>query len=80
MIKPLIKLRKWFWLPIKYKLLRKKYIKEMTLRPKDEIWDRYQDTLSRKVISQRGLDQKETYRYEVEINLFKWLTNDRTEL
>ena len=79
MVKPLIRLRKWLWLPIKYKFLRWKYIDDSEQRPVDEVWDRLQKTKELKLISEKGLDQKETYKYEVQINLLNWLLNVSTK-
>ena len=79
MIKPLIKLRKWLWLPIKYKLLRKKYIKETKMRPKSEIWDLRESAIQLKILSEKGLDQQQTHKYEVQIELLNWILCDKAE-
>jgi len=78
-MKLFIKLRKWMWLPTKYKLLRKKYIKEQGMRTDAEIWDKIQDIKKKQIDSERGIDMREQDKYRIILETLHWITNDSSK-
>jgi len=74
----IVKIRKKLWFPTKFKLLRRKYINEMNVRPRSEIWDRLQEEKANLIQAQMGIDGDEVKKHETIINTLNWIINDST--
>ena len=77
-MKLLIKLRKKLWFPYKFKLLRNKYIEELDIRPRDEIWDRLQQEKRNLIEAERRMDLSEQQKYKHIIETLNWIINDES--
>jgi hypothetical protein len=75
MNKSLIHLRKKLWLPIKYKFLRRKYIRESGMRSKAEVWDQIQLEKKNLLKAQCGMDFQEVDRIAAIIKTLNWFLN-----
>lgn len=77
MIRPLIKIRKWTWLRIKYWLTKMKLIKELNVRTNEEIYlrilEEYENLL--RAERKRLIDPQEVMRYNTIIKTLKWVVN-----
>ena len=74
MIKPFIEIRKRTWLPIKFRLKRKKLIDEIELRSPEEIYDRIKETETLLVKAETGRDINEQAMYRTVLKTLKWIT------